>query len=96
MTISDAHKDLLKRLSEIIENSGHLYFLFESIEDYIERTKELNKIIEKEKSLKDNEKNWLFSQKLKTAIEKTEMMEYSIQKKFIEGIKQIIEEESKK
>lgn len=96
MTISDMHKDLLKRLSQMIENSGYLYFLFERIENYIERTKELNKIIEKEKSLKDNEKNWLFSQKLKTAIEKTEMMEYSIQKKFIEGIKQIIEEESKK
>lgn len=96
MPISDMHKDLLKRLSQMIENSGHLYFLFDAIEQYIKRTKELNKIIEKEKALKDDEKNWLLSQKIKEAIEKTEMMEYSIQKKFIEGIKQIIEEESKK
>lgn len=96
MPISEEHRKLLQRLSEMIENSGHLYFLFESIENYIERTKELNKIIEKEKALKDNKKNWLLSVKIKSAIEKTEMMEYSIQKKFIEGVKQIIEEESKK
>lgn len=96
MPISDMHKDLLKRLSQMVENSGQLYFLFDSIERYIVRTKELNKIIEKEKSLKDNEKNCLVSEKIKSAIEKTEIMEYSIQKKFIEGIKQIIEDEENK
>lgn len=96
MPISEEHRRLLQILSSMIENSGHLYFLFEGIDKYIERTKELNKIIEKEKALKDNEKNWRLSLGIKTAIEKTEMMEYFIQKKFIEGIKQIIEEEEKK
>lgn len=96
MSISDMHKDLLKRLSQMIENSGQLYFLFDKIEQYIERKKELNKIVEKEKALKDDERSFIVSEKIKSAIEKTELMEYSIQKKFMEAINQIIEDEEKK
>lgn len=96
MPISEEHRILLQILSSIIENSGHLYFLLDKIEQYIERKKELNKVIEKEKALKDNEKSFIISEKIKSAIEKTELMEYSIQKKFMEGINQIIEDEENK
>ena len=93
--IRKTHKSLLTMLSLMIEDSGNLYFLFDSIERYVLQN---NKIIEKQKSFK-SEKNKKDKLSLLSEIteekDKLEILENKIQKRFIDCVKQIVEKEMK-